>query len=206
MYCSKKNKPTFGYAHFPVGTVFKFKVHGVDPVEQIAKVRELVKNGPDSYLVYTNLACELTDWRMINISHATAIVKRGPGLATITIDRKTQHQQDWEMLPSSRTHYHTHSLRGLLSDLVTAKANQDQIVDVDKMMYMITRQNVSQFIEYEEGSRGDYYGYAGYHKVSKKKLKAAIHRVFNKCLTDHGDAQREREQMWDTDTFADDDF
>lgn len=197
MYCSKKNKPTFGYAHFPIGTVFTFKVSGVDKVEHLASVRELVKNGPDSYLIHTNLACELTDYRMINASHVTGIVRRGPGVAKISIDRKTRHQHNWEILPSSRTHYRTHSLRSLLNDHITAMAGQDHIVDVDKMIYMLTQQNVVQFIHYNCDEFGIHYGYTGYHKVSKKKLKAAIKRVYNKCLCDHGEAQRESDQMWD---------
>lgn len=197
MYCSKKNKPKFGYAHFPIGTVFTFKVSGVDKVEHLASVRELVKNGPDSYLIYTDLPCELTDYRMINASHVTGIVRRGPGLAKIKIDRNTRHQQDWEILPSSRTHHYTHSLRGLLNDHITAIAGQDHIVDVDKMIYMLDRQSVVKFTEYKDGDIGNHYGYVGYHKVSKKKLKAAIKRVYNKCLCDHGEAQRESDQMWD---------
>lgn len=196
MYCSKKNKPTFGYAHFPIGTIFTFKVGGVDKVEHLASVRELVKNGPDSYVIYTDLPCELTNYRIVNISHVTEIAVRGPGVAKISIDRKTKHQDDWEMLPSSRTHYHTHSLRGLLSDFIKNMADQDHIVDVDKMMHMLTQQNVVKFTEYKEGDIGNQYRYQGYHRVSKKKLKAAIKRVYNKCLCDHGNAQRESDQAW----------
>lgn len=206
MYCSRKNKPKFGYAHFPVGTIFKFKVSGVDKVEHVAEVRELVKNGPDSYLIYTNLACELTEWRLINASHVTSIVRRGPGVANISIERNTNRMHNWEILPGSRTHYCTRSLRGLLNDRIAAMAGQDHIVDVDKMIYMLDQQHVVKFTEYKDGDIGNNYGYHGYHKVSKKKLKAAIKRVYNKCLCDHREAQRESDQMWDYGSTFDDDY
>lgn len=200
-YCSKDQKPEFGYAHFPVGTVFKFQVKGVDPVEQIAKVRALSKNGPDSYVVHTNLACEVSDYRFVNISHVTGIIRRGPGVAKLPFDQTIQDVSSYgdSLLKKSKSHYRLHSMHTVVSNIVTGMANQDQIVDVEKMVVLLRAQNVIQTVLYSEDcEQYSVYGYKGHCVASKKKLKSAIKRLFNKCLCDHGAAQRESDSFWDS--------
>lgn len=199
----RKHKRLFSPAFFTPGTVFEVTLsHRRNEEPKIYTVKELHKNGPRSYVAETTTEHESEHMKghnySFNLAHVTRIIKQVPGPMVIERhrareladrkkdqirDNKAGYQPEYAKHPSQYCSYSIHEmLRRIINDI----ARDDQMVDLQKMCNKLRDMNIFHFT----GREG--YDDYGVYRVNKKKLRAAIKCVFNKCLVNHLEEQIEQ--------------
>jgi hypothetical protein len=173
----KKEKKTWNTGHFPVGTIAKAKLHNEEEFE--FTVKEVVCNGPRSYVIVTDLPHDLTDDKSFNMSYVTSIVKRGDGSEYKNTGSAAISQMFRDSIKDGYV-----SARILILFTTSLYVKPDMLIDIDNFIIELFKQGVLR-----KNSSYDLV-------YNKKKLRKAVKRLLNKFLVKHKTAEREQQEMY----------
>lgn len=184
METNPSNEIKYNTHHFPVGTLVTFYVPGVSSPTTTARVKELIKNGADSYVA----VLDETYWELsktekaINITHCIKILERGSGEVVIRKDPPLDISPF--RCKKHHTQYGTYNFRELIYNLTLDYSSPTAILDFDKLLAAVYKR-------IPEATQC----WANPITINKKKLRRIIKDNFNKCLTTKKKALRAEEEQ-----------
>jgi len=194
--------PKFNYAHFPQGTVCVVHISppfSGDPGPKTHEVRNVVKNGPSSWVIETTTPSEHTGFFSCNIVHVTEIIKRGEGPMVFGNEREILRRKEnakWyeRNIPTDR-HKPKHSYMGysvheMAANIFNKYVDHNMLVDFGYLIKLLIERGVFRRIEREPHVFNPFV-------ASKKKLDRALRQLVNKCLVKHKVRQKEEEKEYD---------
>jgi hypothetical protein len=190
---ARKERIPFSPALLTQGTVCEMDIPFNENSIQTVRltVEKLVKYSPQEYMVHF---AQQGQPLMVRMRDITRIVEHKTGSMKVDrsseLDRarnffkKLDEEEDFGKAKKHPTQYRTVFIENLLEALVARYKRDDQMFDSGKLNQLIEDMNIFKVVD-----TGGFWGYPVYC-INKKKLHAAIKRVFNKCLVKQATAQK----------------
>lgn len=207
----------FNYYHAPVGSVIEYRVSKViDAPTTVCSVTDIIRNSYASYIVVTDIYNDITDcYESINVAHITQILHRGNGGTELSglsygtkfdlLSKGGQFILDTE-ISKHYSHKKNEAVSFSKSKLLMYLINSDLVkeqhfVDFDKMADLLIDQGFIKIIDLKNKEYFDHF-----FLCNKKKIKAAIKRVYNKCLRKHKEVEKQHWNSLDVEGDYDDSY